>query len=1855
MPSIFAKLSPKSQRLLPDQTVRRRVSRPGVGRKLMCFGLMSSLLILPGPGLAASDVRALASTAVDFTASPIRYLEPIIKSLFGLGARSRPQRETLTDRVSRVARIRISPRRFVAYQGQSQTFGAVPANLRDQTIQGVKFTWESSDPEKVQVDDVGRATFLQPGLARITCRAGTAQASVPVLVRAGRRPRQSDAEWWADQQSLSETAAPSGSSGSSGSRGLLAGLIDKLVPTAEAQTSWPDDFGYDEMWSEPRNMVGSPRNRAVEGTRTGSVLPEGSNFEFAVPIVGLGGRNVGTNLTLFYNSRVWSRRNNAVAFDAISGWPGPGFSLGFGRVVFYTTQGGGNPTGKYVLIDADGTRRYLGTGTWMDGGIFQTSDGTHITYNGNARYGGTLSYKSGTFVSITAVNNRLVPTQIFDTNGNIVQIAYKPECYYDQSGGYCGVFPPTSIDYVTDTLGRLIQFQYNATGKLTSITAPGFGGTAQNPVTQTLVQFDYQTLSVSYNFSGLTVEHVGGGDGKALRHVYFPATNTGYLFTYSGYGMIYNLSMRRSMTINGSGVISDGTETASEAFNYPTSGSTQLTDVPAFTQRTENATNAPQSVYTYSTSTNGVNQTKTFTITQPDSTTLELTRSTNAASVANGLLTQSEVKAGSASLGKSLITYVNDGGGSPQVQSVIGCDDQGTPVKTDFDCDALGNITNKREYGYQVSGAWQVRRRSRWTYTVNAVGVNLLTEGDVYDALLNTNDADDVMIAKTTYAYDNYASMGGMEDYGGTANPPGYAVWTDPANRGNVTGVTEWTDLQAGTTIQHLAKYDIFGNVVKAQVSCCQEKDLTITDATYWAQPDSETSGDPNGVHTTTSTDYDFNTSLPTSQMNGAGLETSIGYNAALQASSVTLPTGANANANFSYATLSSTSTQTYDDLGTQKTLTSTTQYDGWGRVIYTVAPTNAQVNTSYDAMGRVVSRTNPFQTGGSPGPATTIQYDLATRVVITKMPDGNTTRSDYLGSTLTLTDQVNRKSKREADGLGRLIKVTDQTPAGALTQETTYSYSLLNKRTSVNQGNQARFYKHDALGRLLYEKIPEQTATINDGTGTLWTSAYAYTEYGAVKKKTDARGVESHYAYDPLRNVTQLWFTGIGGDDSGSTRPALPSGVGATEDRIFGYTSWGSLSSITISNKYTETYEFDDFFRVSSVTRWIQGQTSDSRKTYTISYDYNLGNQLSKMTYPSGQQVAVNHDDKGQTQSLTNEPGETSGYLTGVSYNTAGQLTGLTLGNGVVESYGYDANRLQLTSQTATKSGGPANGLMNLTYSYQASAGQMGAGSTAGNAGQLMTISGTINSTTESAAYTYDLLGRLGTSNQSSNGSSAQRLFEYDRWGNRTAVYDGLPGGKTPPTQIQSVTFPTTFQQGGSAPTNRIGSVTNSGSTVNYTYDAAGNVTSDGLHTYTYDAENRMVGVDSGATAQYRYDHQNRRVTKIVGSSWTHYVWQGSQVIAEHDGTTAYSTNPPYQVKSARLDNIYAGARMLRSRQRTSSTGSWTSRYFLSDRLSVRVSLDTGGNVVGRQGHLPFGEGFAETGTQEKHHFTSYERDGESGLDYTVNRSHSANVGRFSQADPYKASGFATDPQSWNRYSYARSNPVNRVDPLGLDDDDPPPPNYDPDDPPIVLEVTDEIIEVREVTIPIVEQEDPSLDGEFNMGNGDGMLRESPVVVNPGVGGGVPAWIGNYDPASRTHEQILGDAITAAILKLIDSLKCQAFLSSKPGKSSKGKGALSLLMKLAKNRKIKEGWAFGGIGFYNPITGNIVADSTNFFGKATEDDAAFYGITPDESRALTILHELGHATGALHYDAFGSPSGQSRKNDQAVFDACFK
>jgi RHS repeat-associated protein len=158
--------------------------------------------------------------------------------------------------------------------------------------------------------------------------------------------------------------------------------------------------------------------------------------------------------------------------------------------------------------------------------------------------------------------------------------------------------------------------------------------------------------------------------------------------------------------------------------------------------------------------------------------------------------------------------------------------------------------------------------------------------------------------------------------------------------------------------------------------------------------------------------------------------------------------------------------------------------------------------------------------------------------------------------------------------------------------------------------------------------------------------------------------------------------------------------------------------------------------------------------------------------------------------------------------------------------------------------------------------------------------------------------------------------------------------------------------------------------------------------------------------------------VKKVASGATAHYVWQGGQVIAEHNGSSG----------AVITDYIYFGNRMIAREQNSNR------HFFLYDQLSARATITDGqGGIAGRQAHLPFGEELNATGTTDKHRFTSYERDSETGLDYAVNRQYESNVGRFTRPDPYKASGSPSNPQSLNRYTYVQNDSVNSVDPLGL------------------------------------------------------------------------------------------------------------------------------------------------------------------------------------------------------------------------------
>src|SRR5437773_7550383 len=112
------------------------------------------------------------------------------------------------------------------------------------------------------------------------------------------------------------------------------------------------------------------------------------------------------------------------------------------------------------------------------------------------------------------------------------------------------------------------------------------------------------------------------------------------------------------------------------------------------------------------------------------------------------------------------------------------------------------------------------------------------------------------------------------------------------------------------------------------------------------------------------------------SQTDPNTVQVSYNYDQFLRPTQKTLPTGATIAKTYNDAAMSLSTSISYLDGGVNKTLAATEVYDGWLRVLQALDAGGGQVNTRYDAMGRVASRTNPLPAGGTPGPATGYQYD---------------------------------------------------------------------------------------------------------------------------------------------------------------------------------------------------------------------------------------------------------------------------------------------------------------------------------------------------------------------------------------------------------------------------------------------------------------------------------------------------------------------------------------------------------------------------------------------------------------------------------------------------------------------------------------------------------------------------------------------------------------------------------------------------------------------------------------------------------------------------------------------------------------
>jgi hypothetical protein len=209
-----------------------------------------------------------------------------------------------------------------------------------------------------------------------------------------------------------------------------------------------------------------------------------------------------------------------------------------------------------------------------------------------------------------------------------------------------------------------------------------------------------------------------------------------------------------------------------------------------------------------------------------------------------------------------------------------------------------------------------------------------------------------------------------------------------------------------------------------------------------------------------------------------------------------------------------------------------------------------------------------------------------------------------------------------------------------------------------------------------------------------------------------------------------------------------------------------------------------------------------------------------------------------------------------GMTFNAAGELLTRTLNpgtNGISESFSY-SNRLQLNQTTASVA---STSVMNFSYNY---------GTATTNTGRVLSRTDAIQPE-HSMIYGYDSIYRLGQA--ISQDASWDISWGFDVWGNRTGQTPrGLATSKVG-TQLSSYTG-------------------NRNST--FSYDLAGNQTNDGLHNYTFNAENQITQMDGGA-AVYVYDGEGRRMKKTVGSETTYFFYGPGGILCEFSTVAGTST----------------------------------------------------------------------------------------------------------------------------------------------------------------------------------------------------------------------------------------------------------------------------------------------------------------------------------------------------------------------------
>ena len=772
----------------------------------------------------------------------------------------------------------------------------------------------------------------------------------------------------------------------------------------------------------------------------------------------------------------------------------------------------------------------------------------------------------------------------------------------------------------------------------------------------------------------------------------------------------------------------------------------------------------------------------------------------------------------------------------------------------------------------------------------------------------------------------------------------------------------------------------------------------------------------------------------------------------------------------FAYDGLSRMTSSTNPESGS-----TTYTYDANGNLLTKTSPAQNQTGTAtvtlsycYDALNRMTSKAYTAQSCPMTAPVATYAYDASS-------VDG-----------LSLTNPVGRMVKAAtADGqtatvntydpMGRINNQWQCTPqnCGHSYFSLPYAYDLLGNMTSSANGvGTTLTYSYNAAAHLT-----TVTSSLSDSNhrGTLLSGVH-YNSLAAPTTASLGNGLTQSIVYTSRGSLLALSAgtasspttpgTGsatVSGSEQTQTKPGNPAAPGTGNVTVYGsenstyYYPCGVSScptliydsgtvSVTV-NGFTSTAYYGQNDTSSSIAANIASGFSSSNAPVTASVSANTVTLTAKTTgastnYPltaswtydsshfsgpsfqastSGSTLTGGADatssttiyDSGSVWVSVNGFQASANYGQGSTTSTLASALAAVFNGSNTSPVTASSSGSSLTL-TAKQSGASSNYPLSggsstsqpgtfsqpsFTVSVSGSALTGGGGGVyyfdliyAGN-GNILTGNDSVNG---NWTYGYDALNRLA----SANTSGQSYTYDYDRYGNRWHQ-------NGPHTMMLSF----------SGNNNRMDG---------YSYDAPGNLLNDAVHSYTYDAENRITQVDGGSTATYVYDANGRRVRKTTGRVSVDYLYDldGNQ-ITELGSKGAWNRG-----------EVYAGGQHLA----TYSGGTKGTTYFNhADWLgTARARTNVSGSLYETCASLPFGDALScSTSDVSPMHFTGQQRDSESGLDNFIARYIGSNLGRFMSPDPANVGGDLEEwdnPQSWNLYSYVGNNPINAVDPDGRD-----------------------------------------------------------------------------------------------------------------------------------------------------------------------------------------------------------------------------